>query len=549
MRALFYIICFLPFNYTSQKAIVSNEIHSPLSIPLNLSTLFGDICPNHLHMGLDFRTSGIEGIPVFSIREGYISRIRISRGGYGKVLYVNHPNGHTSVYAHCSKFFGVIDSLISQWQVERQENEIDTNLNPSVFPVLKGQQIAFSGNSGSSTGPHLHFEIRETLSEIALNPLEHGFQLIDDTAPVIEAIKIVPISREGFVIENSGIAIPPYSETSKNKEIIPVITLPIPQFSEASSIGIMIKGGDRMKKEGNKFDFYKTEVYFDSTIVFKYVMDSISFDHTRYVNDYCDYQAYKSGKVKWHKLFLSEGNPLNIYKSNYANKYLSEFSSKKIHVRIVVSDKNNNSNAFVFWLNPFNYKLLSNVFDSSSFFLPSQQIKGNYLSFNYFIEKFTIIQPVKKSKILNPSIPLSKAVIFETELPKYNPSKSYIKIDGKYSKSTLNEITLTTETKTLGIPSLAWDTLAPKISTSSYSETDSSFSKTFLRWIISDSHSEIGKYALFINGEFKPVYYDLKTNSISYSIQNLPKGLIDIRLIVRDIFGNERIHDKILTLM
>ena len=101
-----------------------------------------------------------------------------------------------------------------------------------------------------------------------------------------------------------------------------------------------------MKKEGNKFDFYKTEVYFDSTIVFKYVMDSISFDHTRYVNDYCDYQAYKSGKVKWHKLFLSEGNPLNIYKSNYANKYLSEFSSKKIHVRIVVSDKNNNSKLF-----------------------------------------------------------------------------------------------------------------------------------------------------------------------------------------------------------
>ncbi|MFM7636255.1 MAG: M23 family metallopeptidase, partial [Crocinitomicaceae bacterium] len=204
MRKLFYIVCFLPFYYHSQKAIVSDEIHSPLTIPLNLSTLFGDICPNHLHMGLDFRTNGVEGVPVFSIREGYVSRIRISRGGYGKVLYVNHPNGHTSVYAHCSKFFGNIDSLVSKWQVERQENEIDTNLSAFILPVIKGQQIAFSGNSGSSTGPHLHFEIRETLNEIALNPLEHGFQLIDETPPVIEAIKIVPVSREGFVIENTG---------------------------------------------------------------------------------------------------------------------------------------------------------------------------------------------------------------------------------------------------------------------------------------------------------------------------------------------------------
>ncbi len=549
MRKLFCIVCFLPFYYHSQKAIVSDEIHSPLAIPLNLSTLFGDICPNHLHMGLDFRTNGVEGVPIFSIREGYVSRIRVSRGGYGKVLYVNHPNGHTSVYAHCSKFFGNIDSLVSKWQVERQENEIDTNLNALILPVIKGQQIAFSGNSGSSTGPHLHFEIRETLNEIALNPLEHGFQLIDETPPVIEAIKIVPVSREGFVIENIGVAVPPFLESSKSAETTPLITLPTNQFSNSSSIGIMVKGGDRMKINGNKFDFYKSEVYFDSTLVFKCVMDSVSFNHTRYVNDYCDYKAFKIGKVKWHKLFFSEGNPLNIYKLNKTTEFLSEFSSKKIHVRIVVSDKNNLSNSYVFWLNPFNYNNTKVVFDSTTYYLPKKVLKEKNGIFDYNLDAYTLIQPIKRSNLLSSSVPLSKAAIFETQTPNQNPSQSYIKIDGKYSKSYNTGERLITETKSLGIPSLAWDSISPKISTTSYSENDTTYSKSTLKWVISDFHSEIGYYALYINDEFKPVYYDLKTNSISLSTYNLSKGYIEIRLIVRDVFGNESIHKKTLNLM
>ena len=549
MRNLFLIVCFLPFFYHSQKAIVSDEIHSPLSIPLVLSGSFGEIRPNHFHTGLDFRTNGVEGIPIFSIKEGYVSRIRVSRGGYGKVLYVNHSNGLTSVYAHCSKFFGNIDSLVTKWQIERIENEIDTNLNEYILPVFKGQQIAFSGNSGSSSGPHLHFEIRETLNEIALNPLEHGIQLIDETPPVIEAIKIVPISKEGFVIENIGIAVPPFLESSKNTGVIPVISLPTNQFSNSSSIGIMVKGGDRMKINGNKFDFYKSEVYFDSTLIFKCVMDSISFEHTRYVNDYCDYKAYKSGKVKWHKLFLSEGNPLDIYKLNKITEFLSEFSSKKIHVRIVVTDKNNLSNTYVFWLNPFNFNDTKRIYDSTTYFLPKKIIIEKNGIFNYKLDTYTLIQPVKRNNLLSPSVPLSKAAIFETQTPNQNPSQSYIKIDGKYSKSYVTGEKLITETKSLGIPSLAWDSISPIISTKSYTENDTIFSESSFKWVMRDLQSEIGYYALYINGEFKPVYYDLKTNSISLSTYNLTKGLIEIRLIVRDVFGNESIHKKTLNLM
>ncbi|MFM7472356.1 MAG: hypothetical protein ACKO00_00355, partial [Crocinitomicaceae bacterium] len=169
--------------------------------------------------------------------------------------------------------------------------------------------------------------------------------------------------------------------------------------------------------------------------------------------------------------------------------------------------------------------------------------------FYYNLDAYTLIQPVKRNNLLSPSVPLSKAAFFETQTPNQNPSQSYIKIDGKYSKSYIIGEKLITETKSLGIPSLAWDSISPKISTTSYSETDTTYSKSTLKWVISDFHSEIGYYALYINDEFKPVYYDLKTNSISLSTYNLSKGFIEIRLIVRDVFGNESIHKKTLNLI
>jgi hypothetical protein len=548
MFKIIIILAFLPFFNYAQKAIVAENIHTPLGIPLNLSTLFGDICPNHLHMGLDFRTNGVEGIPIYSIREGYISRIRISRGGYGRVLYANHANGQTSVYAHCSIFSKEIDSMVTSWLINREQNEIDTLLSSEAIPIARGELIAFSGNSGSSTGPHLHFEIRETASEIALNPLDHGFTLIDDTAPIIESIKLVPISQEGFEIGSSSIAVTPSLLGSTSGQLAPQISLSTLDFSNNNGFGIMIRGGDRMKINGNKFDFYKTQVFFDSTLVFQSVMDSISFDHTRYVNDYCDYKAYSSGKTKWHKLFHSEGNPLSIYKVNKIQESIVSFSTKKTLVKLVVSDKNNFSSTYCFWLLPFPIDYQQVLFDTLSYFLPKNNIFSKYKNFQFQLEPFTLMQPVKKNNLLNSKIPLSKAASVIVPLPNQDPEKSYIKIGGKYSKSRIESGKLITETKTLGIPSLTWDTLAPKITALSYNSNDTTCSQKTLKWKISDQQSEIGEYFLYINDEFTPVYFDLKSNTISTSSTSISKGKIQVILVVKDIFGNEAIHKQLLTL-
>jgi len=186
---LFFFL-FIDINTFSQHVGVDPKYHSPLGIPLQLSAIFGDIRPNHFHMGLDFKTNQKTGISIYSISDGYISRIRISPSGYGRVLYVNHPNGITSVYAHCSAFSKEISEFLKPFQIEAFSNNIDLKLDKDNFPVTKGQLIAYSGNSGSSTGPHLHFELRDTKTEQGLNPLLHGFSITDNYAPAIEAIKV-----------------------------------------------------------------------------------------------------------------------------------------------------------------------------------------------------------------------------------------------------------------------------------------------------------------------------------------------------------------------
>jgi murein DD-endopeptidase MepM/ murein hydrolase activator NlpD len=197
---LLFFLCFYSYSIKTQIVFCENGLHPPLGIPLELSATFGDIRPNHFHMGLDFRTNGREGIPIHAIDEGFISRIRISPSGYGKVIYVDHPNGTTSVYAHCSSFSTKINDFILPIQKKQFLNELDLSFTKNNLKVKKGEFLAYSGNSGNSTGPHLHFEIRNTKTEIAMNPLTVGFAVKDTLAPQITAFKLYAIDENGYVI-------------------------------------------------------------------------------------------------------------------------------------------------------------------------------------------------------------------------------------------------------------------------------------------------------------------------------------------------------------
>ncbi len=177
-------------------------IRNPLPVEPSLSGNYGELRPNHFHAGLDLKTAGREGLDVMAAGEGHVSRIKISPYGYGKALYIDHPNGTTTVYGHLQRYSPEITAYIKEYQVKQKSFEIDIYPGEEDLPVTAGQVVAISGNTGGSGGPHLHFEVRETASEVPRNPIVMGFPISDTKPPVIDAIGIAPIGL-GSRVRNS----------------------------------------------------------------------------------------------------------------------------------------------------------------------------------------------------------------------------------------------------------------------------------------------------------------------------------------------------------
>ena len=171
--------------------VLAQKYTPPFDFKMLLSGTFGELRSNHFHSGIDIRTQGVEGHKVKAIADGYISRIKISTSGFGKAIYITHPQtGHTSVYAHLQKFSQKIDGIVKKEHYKQERFEIDFFPNKDALQIKQGEIIALSGNSGGSGGPHLHFEIRDTKSEHPINPLQFGFDITVNMAPVLENLKI-----------------------------------------------------------------------------------------------------------------------------------------------------------------------------------------------------------------------------------------------------------------------------------------------------------------------------------------------------------------------
>lgn len=307
----------------------------PLEVPLIVTAGYGEIRPDHFHSGIDFSTYG-KSLPVTSIADGYVSRIRVSAFGYGNALYINHPSGFTSVYAHLSKFSPELNAYVKNLQENAREYEVDAFPDSMQFVVKRNDIIGITGNSGSSSAPHLHFEIRDQFFENTLNPLLFGYAERDITPPNMTALAIIPKKGEGKVNNLDNLISLPLSVNKKTRKKGLSTKTKMPVLS--GWVGFGFQGGDVIGKAKNLTGIYSIRLLVDSAEIFSARFDAFSFDETRCVNAYMHYESkLKSGK-KIHQCIVPENNMIGIYKGHVDRGYYYFGEDRKYKVKFILSD-------------------------------------------------------------------------------------------------------------------------------------------------------------------------------------------------------------------
>ena len=337
------LISILFLNTLSDFPVDRTLFISPIRIPLSLSANFGELRVDHFHSGIDIKTQGVTGKEVVAAADGYVYRIGVSPTGFGNALYLRHLSGFSTVYGHLQKFSPEIDAYVKSQQYERKSFTVTLFPPKEKFPVKQGDLIAFSGNSGGSGGPHLHFEVRKADSEVPLNPLLFNFGPADNIKPVIEKLFIYPAISTSTI--NNLHNIKKISVASSNGNYY------IPSGDEISisgPAGFGIKAYDQLNDNSNKCGIYSIELRIDSLLKFSYIMDEFSFNESRYINSHIDYETYMRENSFIERAFVLPNDKLSVYK-NVINRGIFNFADGKIHhIEIAIKDVYNNRSAISF---------------------------------------------------------------------------------------------------------------------------------------------------------------------------------------------------------
>ncbi len=337
---LIFLCSFL--NVRAQKTYPQNYFRDPLNIPIQLASNFGELRADHFHMGLDIRTQQKENLPVFAAADGYISRIKIEKYGYGKAIYITHPNGYTTLYAHLNSFYDTLEHYVKNKQYKDESWEQDFTLPQDLFPVIKGQFIANSGNTGGSQGPHLHFEIRDTKTGNNLNPLLFGLDVPDTKPPQLFGLYWYDRRYSIYTVESQPIAITQKNGVYKTRNTVVKVGSPVLSFG--------FRAEDLTNNSAYKFGVYHALLSMDDSVLFEFKLNDFLYSDSRYVNACMDYSKWVNSHLGIQYLSVLPGNNLKIFtplKSD-GKVLLADTSKHKIHIEL--SDVNNNITVIDFLL-------------------------------------------------------------------------------------------------------------------------------------------------------------------------------------------------------
>lgn len=337
LTVLIFFLLLSPAAWTQvfpDKHYPKGYFRNPLNIPMNLSGNFGELRPNHYHMGLDLKTEKRENLPVHAAADGYIARIKIEPAGFGRAIYINHPNGYTSLYAHLNNFNPALENYVKQQQYRLESWNVFLDLPPELFPVKKGDFVAYSGNTGGSQAPHVHFELRRTSDDVNVNPMLFGFPLADNTKPVI--IRLAIFDRNKSTYEQAPKIIPLIRNATGYVSSPPTILL------ATSKVSLAITAYDTHTGSSNQNGIFEAVVYDNSFSIAGFQMDQISYNDTRYLNAHIDYRTKANGGP-----YLQHLSPLPGYiNSIYARPGdgVIDLSDGALHaVTIIIKDAYGNA--------------------------------------------------------------------------------------------------------------------------------------------------------------------------------------------------------------
>ena len=558
IKYIIFLLLAFSLNAFANEKYKSYNLRSPLDIPLYLSGNFAELRANHFHAGLDFKTQGVIGKPIYAVADGYVSRINVSTAGYGKALYLDHPElSLTTVYAHLDEYSEPIDSIVKSYHYAQEKYNIN------VFPekryyVKKGDVIAYGGNTGSSMGPHLHFETRDLKSQDPINPLFFGFDVKDTKAPSINGLRIYPINNHGVV-----------AGQSEDSKFYPTVFYSgkyhlknNPTVEVWGDIGFAVSTIDYLDDSWNKCGIYTIELFVDSNLIYKQEMDKISYSEMRFIDAHIDQEIRVKSRVDYQYSFKAKpNNPLSIYKEIVKDGILTFTDSATHLVSYVIKDTYGNTSILDFNVNSVKQNIASKSDEKLLKWEESHQFSTNEVRLEipacaFYEDQSLDCTLIKDAKYLAPIFKIDnkgKLLNKQAKLsirPNKNDTVPFDKmvicrlVDNEklnFLSTTLKNGVLSTKVYSFGDFTVSCDTIAPSITPVNITNGKRFDSAATFGFKVKDDFTGLWDYSATIDGEWALFYYEYKKDYVYYTIDpiRLEKGKThQLEFKVWDATGN-----------
>ncbi len=548
----FLLLFLITSSLYAQSEYPQDYFRNPLDITLVLSGSFGELRSSHFHSGLDIKTQGKQGLKVYTVAEGYVSRIKISHFGYGKAIYITHPNGYTSVYGHLQKFSNRLETYIKARQYDKESFEVEVFPSSGELLVDANEVIGFSGNTGGSGGPHLHFEIRDN-QERPINPLLFGLEVKDSKAPFVSGIYAYPKDENAMINgKNERVALRLIPQKTGDYEV--------EKISAYGTIGFGVTTYDKQDLAPNKNGVSNIQTFFNGSKSLEIDFRRFSFDESKHIKRLIDYEYFKTERSRIQKLFIQKNNPLSLYKDAYDDGYISVEDSTSSVYRIRIRDYKQNET----WISiPVNgsyetktkeaiadVSQKSLVYSDQSTELEADNIKVNFYKNTLYDDTFIDFKVKSDTLFLHEdTIPLQKNFYINYDLSNYkteHQDKIFIaRLYGYYKRPSYvytkrKGNILSAGSKVFGTYTLAMDTVAPTIKPVNFQDKKWLSKYRYLSVKIDDELSGISKYRATVNGQWILMEYDYKTKTLTHDFNdNIVKDTKnELKIIVTDNIGN-----------